>query len=241
MQIAGGAAAGSTLIYNGTGANDTFAVTGVAGPKGHVALNNQLPVETANVATLTLNGLDGDDSFTVTASANLPYTAINLNGGDPSGSDNVTLNGTAGADTIGLTLAATGDTVSGVIGGPVTLVDVENLTINSLGGADTLSVTNLGGVTDLKTAIFNSGGDATDTFTATGTTGPDAMIVTPISSTSATIAANGVGPVVTANLDVAATSTFTVDAAGDNDTVTVNGTSGNDAIAVARGRRPRLP
>ena len=75
VQIAGGVGAGSTLIYNGTAANDMFAVTGVAGPKGHVVLNNQLPVETANVATLTLNGLDGDDSFTVTASANLPYTA----------------------------------------------------------------------------------------------------------------------------------------------------------------------
>ena len=173
VQILGGPAAGSTLIYNGTTANDTFAVTGVVGPKGHVVLNSQLAVETANVATLTLNGLDGNDSFTVSASANLPYTAINLNGGDPSGSDNVTLNGTAGADTIGLALAATGDTVSGVISGPVTLVGVENLTINSLGGADALSVTNLGGTSDLQTAIFNSGGDALDTFTATGTAGPE--------------------------------------------------------------------
>ena len=38
---------------------------------------------------------------------------------------------------------------------------------------------------------------------------------------------------VTANLNSAATSTFTV-AAGGNDTVTVNGTSGSDSIAVAR-------
>ena len=217
-----------TLTINGTAANDAFSV---AAADGSVSFTGRATVQRTGTSTsLTLNGLDGDDTFIVNGTT--PYTAINLNGGDPSGSDNVTLNGTAGGDTIGLTLAATGDTVSGVIGGPVTLVDVENLTINSLGGADTLGVTNLGGVTDLKTAIFNSGGDATDTFTATGTTGPDDMTVTPISNASATITANGVGPVVTANLGVAGTSTFNVDAAGGSDQLTVNGTQSGETITI---------
>jgi hypothetical protein len=87
VQLAAGAA--STLVYNGTNVNDVFAVTvGTPVTDGRVTLNAQLPVETSGVPTLTLNGLLGDDSFTVTAvAANpLPFTAINLNGGEPSAS-----------------------------------------------------------------------------------------------------------------------------------------------------------
>ena len=52
---------------------------GLAGPKGHVTLNSQLPVETSTtMTTLTLNGLAGDYRFTVTPTVALPlpYTAI---------------------------------------------------------------------------------------------------------------------------------------------------------------------
>ena len=57
-------------------------MTGVTGPTGNVLLNNQLPVQTTGVTTLTLNGLAGDNTFGITATtANpLPFTVINVNG-----------------------------------------------------------------------------------------------------------------------------------------------------------------
>lgn len=219
------------IVYDGTAGNDSFTVTDntvdlVNGAGNHVDLTQ------TNVEALTLNGFDGDDTFTINASA-LWTGGIVVSAGNPSASDNVILNGTAAADVIALTLAATGDTVTGVVGGPILLTDVENLTVNSLGGDDTLTVDNLGGTTDLDTATFNSGGDAGDTFTATGTANDDVFTVTPISPTSATISANGVGPVVTVNLAAAATSTFTVEGAADvADVVNVLGTNNHDVITV---------
>ncbi len=222
---------GDRLVYDGTAGNDTFTVTG-----NTIVLSNangtRVSVSQTNVEALTLNGFDGDDAFTINASALYPG-GIDVNGGNPSGSDNVTLNGTAGPDTIALTLAPTGDIVTGVVGGPIVLTSVENLTVNSLAGNDTLSTNNLGGTSDLQTVIFNSGGDAGDTFTATGTPNDDTFLVTPISATSATISANNVVPVVTVNLAAAATSTFTVEGAGDvGDSVTVLGTNNSDFITV---------
>ncbi|MBI2479524.1 MAG: hypothetical protein HYV60_13080 [Planctomycetia bacterium] len=169
-----------------------------------------------------------------------------LRGGNPSGgSDSATINGVAGNDVIGVTLGATGDTVSGIVAGNVTLVGVENLTVNGDpaagdAGVDAITLSGLGGVSDLHNVALNggtagAGADATDTVGITGTANPDDFNVWPISDTSAVIeSVNGVGPTVTANLNNAATSTFTVNGGASNDKVTVHGTVADDAITVTR-------
>jgi hypothetical protein len=217
------------LSVYGTNADDSFNV--IAGT-GSVERPGRATISQSLMEDLQIIGLDGDDAFTV--SGPQPYLTIELQGGNPSGSDNVTLNGTAAAELVELILAPTGDTATGVVGSPVLLVNVENLTINSLGDNDTLSVTGLGGVTDLDHVTFNSGGDASDTMSITGTAEPDVITVTPTSATSVTASANGVGPVVVTNLAAAASSTYTVSGADNSDIVVVLGTALPDTIQVTR-------
>jgi hypothetical protein len=73
-----------SLVYNGTAANDTFTIANSTSPVvgGQVNLNASVPVFTANVATLSLEGLAGDDNFTLVPTiAGNPYTTLNLDGG----------------------------------------------------------------------------------------------------------------------------------------------------------------
>src|SRR5262249_34538810 len=89
-----------TLVYNGTAANDAFAVDAKsAGGPGEVLLNNQIDVVTPGVSTLTLNGLGGDDMYNLNAAAfgTLPYTAVNVNGGST-----LNLSGATSAVTVNL-------------------------------------------------------------------------------------------------------------------------------------------
>ncbi|HYW70658.1 MAG TPA: hypothetical protein VE961_06475, partial [Pyrinomonadaceae bacterium] len=78
-------AAGRTdqLTYNGTSLNDTFTVSNT----GQVNLNNQIPVTTSSILTLTLAGLGGDDIFNTPGDHNFPGMAggpgIVIQGGDP--------------------------------------------------------------------------------------------------------------------------------------------------------------
>jgi hypothetical protein len=208
VTITASAGAGSTLVYQGTENNDTFAVSAVAGPLGQIVLNNQLPVQTnANVTTLTLNGLDGDDAMTVTGSTApaLPYTAINLNGGDPSASDTVTLTGDGAA-----------------------------VTYNT--GTDTQTVTGggLGTVTLTGDEVVNlTDSTASGTITVDGTAGPNEYDVTPTGTNTATLTVSGVNQ--TLNTTNTAALTINDGTAGDGDTLTVNGTSVSDTIDVARG------
>ena len=66
-------------MYNGTAANDTFTIGSCW---GRVNLNSRLVLNTTGVEVLTLEGLDGDDTFTlVPAISASVYSTINLNGG----------------------------------------------------------------------------------------------------------------------------------------------------------------
>jgi hypothetical protein len=67
------------LIYNGTPLNDTFTVNAA----GVVTLNDQIPVSTSSIITLTLSGLGGNDTFNVAANNNLPSGVV-VQGGNPS-------------------------------------------------------------------------------------------------------------------------------------------------------------
>src|SRR5262249_25951537 len=126
-----------TLVYNGTAANDAFAVDAKsAGGPGEVLLNNQIDVVTPGVSTLTLNGLGGDDMYNLNAAAfgTLPYTAVNVNGGST-----LNLSGATSAVTVNLGDKTPGSanpntTITGY-GGTVTLsgVETDNLDTNGNG------------------------------------------------------------------------------------------------------------
>jgi Ca2+-binding RTX toxin-like protein len=221
-----------TLVYDGTTANDQFTVNGAVIDLVTQLINNHFDVSQSGVESLVLNAFDGDDQFTINATT-LYSGGITIWAGDPSASDSVTLVGTAAANAINVVLGASGDVVTGVVGGPINLVDVENLTINSLGGNDPLSLTNLGGTSDLDNIIVHSGGDALDTLLITATTSADSITVQPTSATSATLSANGVGPLVTANLGAAASSLLSVVGGGGSDDLVVEGSANADVIAVS--------
>jgi hypothetical protein len=94
-----------TLVYNGTAINDSFIITGAGSPggAGQVSLNSRLPLNTIGVETLTLEGLSGDDTFTLMPAISASvYSTINFNGGDQASAagDRVILFGTPSDDNI---------------------------------------------------------------------------------------------------------------------------------------------
>ena len=80
--VVNGFGGADSLLYNGTAANDTFTVSSST-LGGQVNLNARVPVFTANIRTLSLEGLAGDDTFTLgeTLGGTNPYTTLNLDGG----------------------------------------------------------------------------------------------------------------------------------------------------------------
>ena len=218
------------FIYHGTGLNDTFTVTPVDAITGTVVLNNQIPVSLSEVSRLTLAGLDGDDRFTVNPGASFTGGVV-IEGGTPSGSDIATLNGTSGADTITLTLEIAGDAVTGVVGGPITLIGTEVLNLNSLAGADAVRVNSVGALSDLQSVVINTGGQANDTLRIDGTSSDDTIVYTPTGA--------GTGEFFEKNaptrfgFNVNSSSVFTIEGSGAvGDTVEVVGTNNHDFISV---------
>ncbi|WP_119272492.1 beta strand repeat-containing protein [Taklimakanibacter deserti] len=140
--MADGAGGTDTLIYNGTGANDAFTI----GTAGQVNLNTRAVLNTSGVEVLTLEGLGGDDTFTLVPaiSASL-YPTINLNGGAAASAtgDRVNLIATAGSDDI----VISGQAVS--LGGvTVNSSGVENISLDALAGDDLITYNGVSGVTE---------------------------------------------------------------------------------------------
>src|SRR5205823_4930990 len=126
----------TSLAINGTNGNDSINQSGNV-----VTVNNGADVTFASYPTLTLNGNNGDDTFNVNSATLTGVTTFNVNGGDPTASDRVVVNGTAGIDTITyLPSAADAGSVTG-LGPTINLATVENVTINGQGNNDTLVVT----------------------------------------------------------------------------------------------------
>ena len=132
------------LTFNGTNNSDEFDVNGPGNAgNGTVRLLSNgaatflsLPVNTNSISVLDLNALAGDDIFNVVGA--LPYAALTLDGGDPSGSDIAFLSGATGPVAVSIadtTLAppAISDTTVAGYGGLVILsgVEVANLNTNT--------------------------------------------------------------------------------------------------------------
>ena len=131
-----------TLVYTGTAANDSFTI----GAAGQVSLNSRLVLNTIRVETLTLEGFDGDDTFTLEpAISESVYATINLNGGGQSSvtGDHVNLIGTIGDDDI----IISGQVVS--LGGTtVASSGIEDIRLDALAGVDTITYNGVSGVTE---------------------------------------------------------------------------------------------
>jgi hypothetical protein len=147
MLIANGSGGTDTLIYNGTTGNDVFTVDNTVFPgAGQVNLNTRIVLDSINVEILTLEGGNGDDTFTlVPAISDTVYQTINFNGGGQASStgDRVFLKGTALNDDI---------TISGQVvslgGKTVHSSGVEDIQLDALGGDDLIIYNGVSGVTE---------------------------------------------------------------------------------------------
>ncbi|MEX2174318.1 MAG: dockerin type I domain-containing protein, partial [Pirellulaceae bacterium] len=141
LNISSTSTAGATLTVAATHDNDTIAagligITAVWINDGTIIRYN---VAGAAFTALTVQGRFGDDSFSIAPHAGV---AITVQGGDPTASDTVVVNGTTSADTIVVTPTSSNSaTVQVNALGLVTLQTVEHLTINGLGGNDVLTFT----------------------------------------------------------------------------------------------------
>ena len=257
VQIAAGAA--SNLVYNGTSGNDAFTVTGVAGPKGNVLLNSQLPVQTTNVTTLTLNGLGGDNVYGITGSALLPYTTTIVNGSGLPDPDvlNLTGNGTAVTANLG---NATPTVVGGGLG-TVNISGVGTVNLNNVGGPITVSGTTANSFLVTPTATNIAAVQVAGAFPVlnTTTTGTLTIANTNAPASGNTVTVNGTGGIDTINVVRNATtdtvqvnslktiSITSADASGvvvatglGADTVNVTGSAGatGPVLSVAGGQTP---
>ena len=121
-------------------------------------VNDRAVVTFSNYQTVNLNGMFGDDTFSVSSSELVGVTTINVGGGDPTASDTVVVNGTTAADSITYSpTAADAGNITG-LGPTINLATVENVTINGQGSGDTLVVSTPAGQDHIT---FTPGVDAT--------------------------------------------------------------------------------
>ncbi|MGA2501219.1 MAG: hypothetical protein ABSH20_26060, partial [Tepidisphaeraceae bacterium] len=219
-----GPAAGNTLVANGTNGPNTLALQRLGG-SDTVWVDSQAPVIFSAFGTVTLNGLFGDDKFNVYPvglSANV--TAINVNGGDPTASDSLIVNGSAAADAINFKPTAP-DAGSVTITGsaPVNFATTEAVTINGQGGGDTLTYTSPANAGAVGSALVYTPGTAQDAGSIIGQQllggGANDSLV----------------PLTFLNLGVAAANAvvFTTANTPPTDTLTVNGTASSDTFNVS--------
>lgn len=189
-----------TFTYNGTAANDAFTVNGAGaiGDAGQVSLNTRVIVNTIGVETLTLEGLAGDDLFTLAPSISTSvYQTLNFNGGAQASStgDRANLIGTVGNDAF----AISGQLVS--LGGrTVQSSGIEDIRLNALGGTDEITYNALSNVTENITisasSIAGSGQlivqgvalydfQGVESFAANGNAGPNGADTLTFSGTTA--------------------------------------------------------
>ncbi len=204
------------LDFYGTAASDVFNVTPPAGGtvqvvkpagSGPATVFTTVVTNTPGIAALNLLGLNGDDLFNLTGA--LSYTTTEVDAGDPSASDTVSLTSPVAAVAVAIAdpALATNTTIIGY-GGTVTLVGVE--------------IANLSLVT---------AGAVNEPLTATGYSGPNSFTYTPTGATTGTFTDAGVNT--TFNFSNIGTALFTLAGQADiGDQVIVNGTVSSDFILV---------
>src|SRR5206468_10162966 len=79
----------------GSNEDDVFTVVGTGVNAYTVAISDGPTVQYTGSTSLTLQGLDGDDDFSITPVASWGV-AVTVNGGDPTASDRLVVNGVPG-------------------------------------------------------------------------------------------------------------------------------------------------
>jgi len=147
-----------SLTLNGGGSADVFTLTGtVTGDSGTARVNDGPNITfddigplAASGSSISLNGLEGDDTFNVAHVASWEIAAVNVDGGSPSASDVFNLDGTGSNDSITF-VAASENSGSIAIESPTG------------GGLSTVY-----GLTNVEAASVDAQGQTTvDTLTAT--------------------------------------------------------------------------
>ncbi len=136
----------------GTNGNDAINYTAGGsfddqGSSGLVTVNNLTPVQFVNKPTLQIDSGAGDDVINLNnPSTPTGLTGITVNGGNPTASDTLIVNGTTGNDTLNYSPSATiGSGTVQVNALPlITFNTIEGLTIDGQGGNDALTVTTPG-------------------------------------------------------------------------------------------------
>lgn len=221
------------LIIEGTAGNDVFGLTPLSATSATVALNQQLPITTVGVTTLTLNGNGGVDEFDVTGTApgGSPFTGgINVNAAGAAGDDPLFVTGPATDVNIAVGLFTTlGVQLIAGLGAPISVTGVGTVNIAGGGGADDtlLAVSDNANTNLLYTPggnYLSNGGPATNTVNNAG------------SFTEA-----GVFPVF--NFSEISGSFTALGSGAGSDAVTVEATSNNDAVVVNENTAsvPNLP
>ncbi len=132
------------LVVMATDADNAINYTqGGVATNALVSIDGFETIEFSNKTILTIEGLAGNDTINLNNS-NTPtgLTDIIINGGDPTASDTVIVNGTAGVDTINFSPTGIQSGTVAVNALPVaSLNQVEHVTIVGRGGNDDLTVT----------------------------------------------------------------------------------------------------
>ncbi len=207
-----------TLIVEGTSADDAFAVNSTTPPLGGsgyagITVNAHTPIFFGGgLNSVVLRGEAGNDTFNLDFSTQ-DFSTLTTSfraEGGESDATSDTLNYTAPADAA-TTIDLGASSISSTGTNPVTFSGIKKLNETSSGAGSTLSIL--------------------------GTTGPDTISYTPTGTTA--------GLVTLAGSDMTTTfagvqSTFTINPVGGGDTVTVNGTAANDAIAATGAATPTV-
>jgi hypothetical protein len=124
----------------GTQANDSMAVQRVSS-NNTVWLNDRAPTIFSSFQILNVQGRFGDDKISLYPLSLSGVTTINVDGGDPTASDEVVVNGTSGSNTFVYSPTAF-DAASVTTNGVTTnITATEAVVIDGLGGDDRLTVT----------------------------------------------------------------------------------------------------
>ncbi len=134
----------ASLIVNGTNAANSITYTQGNQGNGLVAVDAFETIEFSNKTNLILNGLGGSDQISLNnPTTPVGLTGINVNGGDPTASDEIVIHNTNLATDITVnTLSDDGAVVTGALTVPVTIDQAEHLVLNgnAANGADNLIV-----------------------------------------------------------------------------------------------------
>ncbi len=210
------------LVVNGTPADNAINYTqGSVAANGLVTIDNFESIEFSNKTALTINGLAGSDEINLNnPTTPTGLTGITVNGGDPTASDTLIVNGTPAADTIDFApTAADAGSVTVNAQPIINFSTIESVVINGQGGNDALTYTTSGAAATFLT--FTPGDTANSGSIAARITGPvgggSGALLVPMSYT---------------NIDQAGSLTFAHSGGGRLDTLILDGTAGNDIFDV---------